>query len=294
VAKRHSGLGGRGLSALIQGKEKAEQPMSEWRIEKLPLTHIRVGRFQPRQHFEAQSLQELADSIKAQGLVQPIIVHWVGHEAYEIIAGERRWRAAQIAGMDTIPAIVREVDDQQTLAMALIENIQREALNPLEEAKAYHALMTNFNLNQQEVAEAVGRSRSAVTNMLRLLKLPESVQTWLQDGLLSMGHVRALIALPEAQQFDVGLKAIDNGWSVRQVEQAVQQLQTPVEKVQKAAVDPNIRALENALAESLGAQVKIAHGHKGRGRLEIRYVNLDDLDRILQRLQTDNVPATEF
>lgn len=287
MAKRHSGLGGRGLSALIQGKEKADNQINEWRVDKLPIEHIRPGRYQPRQHFEQQALQELADSIKAQGLVQPIIVHWVDKESYEIIAGERRWRASQLAGLTSIPAIVREVDAQQTLAMALIENIQRENLNPLEEAKAYQALMTHFNLTQQEVAEAVGRSRVAVTNMLRLLKLPESVQTWVQEGLLSMGHVRALISLNEQQQFDLGLKAIDHAWSVRQVEQAVQQIQQPKAAPTAKTADPDIVALENELAENLGAKVKIAHNPKGKGRLEIRYTNLDELDRILQRLKTD-------
>lgn len=289
MAKRPSGLGGRGISVLLNSKQKTKVSLSEWQIDKLPLENIVSGRYQPRTQFDAQALQELADSIKAQGLVQPIIVKWVESERYEIIAGERRWRAAKIAGLETIPAIVRDVEDQQTLAMALIENIQRENLNPLEEAKAYQGLMSEFKLTQQEVAEAVGRSRASVANMLRLLKLPESIQTWLQDGLLSMGHVRAVLSLPESKQFEMALQTIDQSWSVREVEKAVQQALTeqeqPPQSKKPKTLDPNIEALQNQLAETLGAKVKINHSSKGKGKLEISYTDLNELDQILQRIK---------
>lgn len=289
MAKRQSGLGGRGLNALIGGKQKAEAHINEWRVEKLPLEQVQSGRYQPRQHFDVKALEELADSIKAQGLVQPIIVKWLGESQYEIIAGERRWRAAKMAGLETVPAIVRQVDEQQTLAMALIENIQRQNLNPLEEARALERLLNEFELTQQQVADAIGRSRSAVTNILRLLKLPDSIQSWLNDGLLSMGHVRALIAIDKEQQLALAQKAIDQAWSVRQMEKAIQNLQNSELQDTSAPIhkDPNIEALEQRLAESLGAKVMIRHADSGKGKLEIRYANLDELDQILKKIERD-------
>lgn len=285
--KRHSGLGKRGVNVLISSKQKSDAHVNEWRVEKLPIDQVISGQYQPRQHFDEQALQELADSIKAQGLVQPIIVKWLDNQSYELIAGERRWRAAKMAGLETLPAIVREVDNKQTLAMALIENIQREDLNPLEEARSLQRLMQEFELTQQEVAEAVGRSRTAVTNLLRLLKLPELIQEWLHDDSLSMGHVRALLTLNESEQVKLAQKAIDQAWSVRQMEQAVQTQQTSDSASTKkpAPVDPNIQALQNRLADKLGAKVMINHGTKGSGKLEIRYSNLDELDQILQRIE---------
>lgn len=285
--KRHSGLGKRGVNVLISSKQKSDAHVNEWRVEKLPIDQVISGQYQPRQHFDEQALQELADSIKAQGLVQPIIVKWLDNQSYELIAGERRWRAAKMAGLETLPAIVREVDNKQTLAMALIENIQREDLNPLEEARSLQRLMQEFELTQQEVAEAVGRSRTAVTNLLRLLKLPELIQEWLHDDSLSMGHVRALLTLNENEQMKLAQKAIDQAWSVRQMEQAVQAQQTSDSASTKkpAPVDPNIQALQNRLADKLGAKVMINHGTKGSGKLEIRYSNLDELDQILQRIE---------
>ncbi|WP_029933380.1 ParB/RepB/Spo0J family partition protein [Thiomicrospira pelophila] len=285
--KRHSGLGKRGVNVLISSKQKSDAHVNEWRVEKLPIDQVVSGQYQPRQHFDEQALQELADSIKAQGLVQPIIVKWLDNQSYELIAGERRWRAAKMAGLETLPAIVREVDDKQTLAMALIENIQREDLNPLEEARSLQRLMQEFDLTQQEVAEAVGRSRTAVTNLLRLLKLPELIQEWLNEDSLSMGHVRALLSLNESEQVKLAQKAIDQAWSVRQMEQAVQvKLSSATSQAKKSMpVDPNIEALQNRLAEKLGAKVMINHGTKGRGKLEIRYSNLDELDQILQRIE---------
>ncbi|MBE0493497.1 MAG: ParB/RepB/Spo0J family partition protein [Thiomicrospira sp.] len=287
VKKRHSGLGKRGVNVLISSKQKSDAHVNEWRVEKLPIDQVISSQYQPRQHFDEQALQELADSIKAQGLVQPIIVKWLDNQRYELIAGERRWRAAQMAGLETLPAIVREVDDKQTLAMALIENIQREDLNPLEEARSLQRLMQEFELTQQEVAEAVGRSRTAVTNLLRLLKLPELIQEWLHEDMLSMGHVRALLTLNEAEQIKLAQKAIDQAWSVRQMEQAVQTQQSPSASSVKTSipVDPNIQVLQNRLADKLGAKVMINHGAKGSGKLEIRYSNLDELDQILQRIE---------
>lgn len=289
MTKRHSRLGKRGLNALMGGKQKIESHVNEWRVEKLPIDQVQSGVYQPRQHFEPEALQELADSIVAQGLVQPIIVKWMGEERYEIIAGERRWRAAKLAGLETVSAIVREVDDQQTLAMALIENIQREDLNPLEEARALERLMQEFTLTQQEVADAVGRSRTAVTNLLRLLKLPELIQDWLNDELLSMGHARALLTLPQAAQMRFAQNVIDQAWSVRQTEQAVQKWQANPDgeqaKTKQIDMDPNIRALQDRLADRLGAKVKISHSDKGKGKLEIRYSDLDELDQILQRIE---------
>lgn len=284
MAKKHSGLGGRGINALLGGKQKAENQITDWKIEKLPLAQIQPGAFQPRQKFDEASLQDLADSIKSQGLVQPIIVKWVASEHYELIAGERRLRAAKLAGLETLPAIIREVDDQQNLAMALIENIQRESLGALEEAQALSRLIQDFSLTQQAVAELVGRSRASVTNTLRLLKLPELIQSWLQDDMLTMGHARALLGLPEQAQVNFAQKVIDQGWSVRQTEQAVKQFEHPESPRKQKLVDPNIKALQESIAGQLGAKVRIMHGHKGRGKLEIGYSDLDQLDEILDKL----------
>lgn len=284
MARRQTGLGGRGLDALLGGKQKSVAS-SDSRVEKLKVDQLQAGVYQPRSNFDQQALEELADSIKAQGLVQPIIVRSLAENSYEIIAGERRWRAAKIAGLQEIPAIVREADEQQVLAMALIENIQREDLNPLEEAIALQKLIKEFGITQQEAAEAVGKSRSSVTNLLRLLKLPEAIQESLQTGTLSMGHVRVLVNLPAAAQTSLATKAIEQAWSVRQMEQAAQKLVNPLtNKKPTAKPDPNIVALQDKLANSLGAKVQIKHQQTGRGRLEISYSNLDELDQILNRI----------
>jgi ParB family chromosome partitioning protein len=284
VAKKHSGLGGRGIHALIGGKQKADNQINDWRIEKLPLSQICQGAYQPRQKFDEAALQELAESIKSQGLIQPIIVRWIAEEQYELIAGERRWRAAKIAGLETLPAIIREVENHQNLAMALIENIQREDLGPLEEAQALSKLVKEFDLTQQAVADMVGRSRTSVTNSLRLLKLPELIQGWMQDDMLSMGHARALISLPESDQLKFAQKAIDQAWSVRQIEQAIKNSLSIPEPTESKTIEPNVKALQERLSEKLGAKVKIAQGAKGRGRLEVSYSSLDELDSILQKM----------
>lgn len=289
AAKRHSGLG-KGLDVLMATKPTSLNRSTDWDMAMLDVTSIQVGRYQPRQHFDQDALQELADSIKAQGLVQPVIVRLVAEQQYELIAGERRWRAAQLAGLSQVPAVIRELEDQQALAMALIENIQRKDLNPLEEAQALARLLTEFELTHQEVAEAVGRSRSAVTNLLRLLKLPELLQDWLQDGLLSMGHVRALLTLEGSEQVQLAQHAIDEGWSVRQIEQAIQQRDTVGAEVTAQdspvrIIDPNISALEQQLAEQLGAKVKIKHHASGRGKMEINYSDLEELQHLLSRIK---------
>ncbi|SFR56240.1 ParB/RepB/Spo0J family partition protein [Thiomicrospira sp. ALE5] len=289
AAKRHSGLG-KGLDVLMATKPTSLNRSKDWDMAMLDVTSIQVGRYQPRQHFDQDALQELADSIKAQGLVQPVIVRLVAEQQYELIAGERRWRAAQLAGLSQVPAVIRELEDQQALAMALIENIQRKDLNPLEEAQALARLLTEFELTHQEVAEAVGRSRSAVTNLLRLLKLPELLQDWLQDGLLSMGHVRALLTLEGSEQVQLAQQAIDEGWSVRQIEQAIQQHANNNEVVSQSekpspSIDPNIRSLEQALGEQLGARVKIKHHATGRGKIEVSYSDLEELQQLLKRIK---------
>jgi len=285
VAKKHSGLGGRGYHALLGGKQKVENQITDWKIEKLPLAQIQPGAYQPRQKFDEAALQDLANSIKSQGLVQPIIVKWIASEHYELIAGERRLRAAKLAGLETLPAIIREVDDQQNLAMALIENIQRESLGALEEARALSRLIHDFSLTQQSVADLVGRSRTSVTNTLRLLKLPELIQSWLQDDMISMGHARALLGLPEQAQVSYAQKVIDHGWSVRQTEQAVKQFESPQLPRQQKVIDPNIKALQESITSQLGMKVKILHGQKGRGKLEIAYSDLDQLDEVLDKLK---------
>lgn len=290
AAKRHSGLG-KGLDVLMATKPLGHARSTDWDIATLDVGFISAGRYQPRQHFDQTALHELAESIKSQGLVQPIVVRMLAENHYELIAGERRWRAAKIAGLSHVPAVIRELEDQQALSLALIENIQRKDLNPLEEAHALARLLTEFDLTHQDVAEAVGRSRSAVTNLLRLLKLPELLQDWLQDGLISMGHVRALLTLEDSAQVQLAQQAIDEGWSVRQIEQAIQQFQQaqnrPKTQVNKSSqkADPNVQYLERKLAEQLGAKVSIKHHQSGRGKMEVNYSTLDELQQIIARIK---------
>jgi ParB family transcriptional regulator, chromosome partitioning protein len=261
----------------------------------LPLDLLQRGRYQPRLDMRAESLAELADSIRSQGVVQPIIVRPIGDadergvQRYEIIAGERRWRAAQQAGLRDIPAIIRRIPDEAAVAMALIENIQREDLNPLEEARALERLISEFGLTHQQAADAVGRSRAAVSNLLRLLELPEEICERLARRELEMGHARALLGLPQRrQQIEVGLLVARKGLSVRETESLVrrmvepQQSRTPSPAV---ATDPNIQRLEQELAEKIGARVNIEHARGGHGRLVIRYNSLDELDGILSHFE---------
>lgn len=287
MAKKRSGMGSRGIHAMIGAKQKSENSSTDLRIEKLPVNQLQAGVYQPRQQFESSALQELADSIRVQGVVQPIIVRPLDNDQYEIIAGERRWRAAQLAGLDKVPVVVRQADSQATLAMALIENIQREDLNPIETAIGLKRLLKEFELTQQEVADAVGRSRAAVSNLLRLLKLPQAIQQALHDSEISMGHARAIISLPEDKQLELVEKAKLKGWSVREMEEAVQQILVPnkvIKESKKRAIPgiEEIQAQQNVLAEKIQAKVKINHRENGKGKLEISYDNLEDLNRLLK------------
>ena len=295
MTTKNRGLG-RGLDALLGGgarksageqEEKGEQQAPDkGAVSQLGIELIQRGRYQPRRHFDEEKLQELADSISAQGVVQPIVVRPVGN-VYEIIAGERRWRAAQLAGLHEIPAVVREVDDQAAMAMALIENIQRDDLNPLEEAGALHRLLEEFGLTHQEIAQAVGKSRTTVTNLLRLLELEPEVKTWLDEGKMEMGHARAILGLSGEAQVDAAKQVVRNGLSVRETEKLVRRLQGQASKPAKKElpVDPNIRSLEQDLSDKLGARVHLQSGTRGKGKLVISYNSLDELEGILAHIQ---------
>jgi len=287
VVKKRSGMGNRGIHAMLGAKQKSDNSSADLRIEKLPVDQLQPGQYQPRQQFDELALQELADSIKVQGVVQPIIVRLIGADKYEIIAGERRWRASELAGLDKVPVVIRQADSQATLAMALIENIQREDLNPIETAIGLKRLLKEFDLTQQTVADAVGRSRAAVSNLLRLLKLPENIQIALHKGLISMGHARAIISLPEEAQQTLADKAIEKGWSVREMEEAAQQVLVPkklITQAKKRAI-PNIEEVmqsQTVLADKLSTSVKINHKENGRGKIEISYNDLDELHRLMK------------
>lgn len=286
MVKKRSGMGKLGIHAMIGAKQKADNSSADLRIDKVALSQLQPGQYQPRQQFNDESLQELAESIKVQGVVQPIIVRPIGADKYEIIAGERRWRASKLAGLDKVPVVIRQADSQATLAMALIENIQREDLNPIETAIGLQRLLKEFELTQQSVADAVGRSRAAVSNLLRLLKLPEDIQNNLHNGLLSMGHARAIISLPEVVQKDLVNKAIDKGWSVREIEEAAQQFLVPkklITEAKKKAVPgfDEVLSKQGELAARISAPVKITHRENGRGKIEISYQDMDELNRLL-------------
>ena len=257
---------------------------NEGELKHIPLDLIQRGKYQPRADFDEAALEELASSIKSQGLMQPIVIRPIGPQKYEIIAGERRWRAAQIAGLDSIPAVIRMVSDEAAIAMSLIENIQREDLNPIEEALALKRLQDEFKLTQQEVADAVGRSRTAVTNLMRLVGLHIDVQKMLQTGLLEMGHARTLLTLPEIKQVDFARDIAKKGLSVRQTEELVRKAKSPKAVVSERSIDPNIKNLEESLGEKLGAKVLIEHKTNGKGRLIVSYNSLDELDGILAHL----------
>ncbi|WP_288505091.1 ParB/RepB/Spo0J family partition protein [uncultured Pseudomonas sp.] len=290
MAVKKRGLG-RGLDALLGGasvkvlqEQAAATPVSE--LQSLPVDIIQRGKYQPRRHMDPTALEELANSIRVQGLMQPIVVRAIGEGRYEIIAGERRWRASQQAGLDRIPALVRDVPDQVAIALALIENIQRQNLNPLEEAMALQRLQDEFELTQAQVAEAVGKSRSGVTNLLRLLALAEEAKDLLARGELEMGHARALLGLPKARQAEGARHVVARGLTVRQTEALVRQWLSGAEPVEKGpAVDPDISRLEQRLAERLGANVQIRHGEKGKGQLVIRYTSLDELQGVLAHIR---------
>lgn len=297
---RKRGLG-RGLEALLGPKAAETAPALEAHpgdtLQNLPIDALMPGKYQPRRTMSEDKLDELAESIKAQGVIQPIVVRVVRAatgRTWEIIAGERRWRASRRAGLTEVPAVVREVDDRTVVAMALIENIQREDLNPLEEAQALQRLIEEFMLTHAQAAEAVGRSRAAVSNLLRLLELPPAIRKLLHERKLEMGHARALLTLSPELAGKLAAEAAEHGWSVREVEHRAQQFaegRVPGGRKGRGTngkprpQQADIATLENELAQTLGAKVSIAHGRGGKGRLVIHYSDLDTLDGVLERLR---------
>jgi ParB family chromosome partitioning protein len=286
MAAKKRGLGARDLDALL-GVPETDSPTESDELRNLDVDRIQPGKYQPRQTMDEDRLQELAASIRAQGLIQPIIVRLVGAGRFEIIAGERRWRAAQIAGLKKIPALVREAGDQSVVAMALIENIQREELSPLEEAQALQRLIGEFKLTHQQVAEAIGRSRAAVSNLLRLQELPAQIKKLLEEHKLQMGHARALLTLDPKLALSLALRAAEHEWTVRQLEAAVRDAQNPKTNSAKKSVpqDPDIAVLERELGEKLAAKVSIRHGRGGKGQLVVTYHSVDELEGILERIR---------
>jgi ParB family chromosome partitioning protein len=292
MAKRKSL--GRGLEALLSSGPRADEPAGTGALQEIPLDLLERGRYQPRTDMREETIAGLAESIKAQGLVQPIVARPVGKRDgelhYEIVAGERRWRAAQLAGLQTIPTIVRDIPDEAAVAMALIENIQREDLNPLEEAHALRQLVEEFGMSHTQAAEAVGRSRVAVTNLLRLLDLPGQIKTLLERRELGMGHARALLGIESPElMLDIARRVVSGGWSVRETEAAVRKAAgaaaaTRGQGKKKSAKNADVRRLETELAERLGAAVTIDAGAKG-GRLVIRYHSNEELAGILAHIK---------
>ena len=274
---------GRGLDALLA---KDEEPGGGETLKTVKLEELQPGKYQPRTRMDQASLEELARSLKSQGVMQPILARTLGKGQYEIIAGERRWRAAKIAGLREIPVVIREVPDSAALAMALIENIQRENLNPLEEATGIHRLINEFKMTHQEAAEAVGRSRAATSNLLRLLNLPQSVQALLYDGNIDMGHARALLALEGRRQEDVAKRVAERGLSVRETEKAVQDILNPKQKKpSKLKTSRDILRFEEELSEKFGTTVEIKPGKKGAGKLVISYASHEHLDNLLSKFK---------
>ena len=280
MTKQQKGLG-RGLDALLANEADTNSGES---LQMLAISRLKPGKYQPRTHMDDDSLAQLAESIKAQGIIQPILARRLVDGSHEIIAGERRWRAARLAGLDDVPVLVREVADEAALAMSLIENIQRENLNPLEEAAGIQRLIDEFSMTHQTAADAVGRSRSAVTNLLRLLNLAAPVQEMLMQNLLNMGHARAMLGLSVAKQSEVAHQVADKQLSVRETERLVQRLQKPPEKTAGRKPDRDIVRLQDNLADRLGARVVIKAGKGGMGKLVIEYSSLEQLDGIINKL----------
>ena len=281
MAKPKSGLGGRGLDSLLAG---AVGDSSGDRLTSVPVRDIKPGRYQPRSQMDDEGLQELADSIKAQGVIQPVIVREHGLSQYELIAGERRWRASQLAGLAEIPVVIKSIGDEAALAMGLIENIQRENLNPIEEAQGLKRLVDEFGLTHETVAKAVGRSRSAVSNSLRLLALPEPVQEMLFLRQLEMGHARALLSLPVMEQLSLAQKAVKNGWSVREVERRSQLAQQVPQEKKSKTVSPDIRYLNEAITEKLGVRAEVQTVNHKRGKVVLHFDSPETFARLMQQL----------
>jgi ParB family chromosome partitioning protein len=300
MATKRKGLG-RGLDALLAGSSNGgnianssssnngEGALGEPRKEELKhvaVEFIQRGKYQPRRDMHQEALEELAESIKAQGVLQPIVIRPISSDRYEIIAGERRWRAAQLAGLDTIPAVIRDVTDEAAIAMALIENIQREDLNPIEEAVALKRLQDEFELTHQQVADAVGKSRTSVTNLLRLIALDSEVKKLLENGDIEMGHARSVLSLQPLQQREIAQQVVAKGLSVRQTEAIVRSFleNKNKETSKKLAVSSDILKLEEDLSEKIGVPVVVQHNAKGKGRLILKYNSLDELDGILKHM----------
>jgi ParB family chromosome partitioning protein len=303
MAVKKKGLG-RGLDALLGAKAElktipetvviptvetgvAETAPKDGDLRQMPIEYLQRGKYQPRRDMSPEALEDLANSIKAQGVMQPIIIRPVGEQRYEIIAGERRWRASQIAGLDKVPVIIKDVGDDAAIAMALIENIQRENLNPIEEAFALQRLQLEFELTQQEVADAVGKSRTTVTNLLRLMSLKEDVRKLLENGDIEMGHARAILGLPQQHQSFAAKTVIAKGLTVRQTESLVRKMIEDQGKDQTIKHEPSndIKNLEEELSSKIGSPIMIQHGAKGKGRVVIKYSSLDELDGLLAHLR---------
>lgn len=277
---------GRGLDALLGDVPAAVKPENHSTQQTLPIELLQRGKYQPRKDMNAEKLQDLANSIAMQGIVQPIVVRHISPEQYEIVAGERRWRAAQLAGLQDVPVIVKEMDDRTAMAIALIENIQREDLNVLEEAEALQRLLTEFEMTHQQVADAVGKSRATVTNFLRLLELAPDVKKMLINKQLEMGHARALLPLSQELQIDAARKITNQGLSVRLTEKLVKDIQHPPIKIESknSVIDADVLSLQNDLSEKFGAKVQVESNEKGKGKLIIHYSNLDELEGILSKM----------
>ncbi|WP_405598261.1 MULTISPECIES: ParB/RepB/Spo0J family partition protein [unclassified Pseudoalteromonas] len=305
MSAKKRGLG-RGLDALlssskpapIESKEQDTSNVTEAvqnaagpnnsELQKLPIEFLHSGKYQPRKDMSEEALEELASSIRSQGIIQPIVVRPVAHNSFEIIAGERRWRAAQIAKLETVPCIIKDVPDEAAVAIALIENIQREDLNAMEEAVALNRLLNEFELTHQQVADAVGKSRTTVTNLLRLNNLNGDVKILLEHGDIEMGHARCLLALEGEAQSDAARLAVAKALTVRETEKLVRSILEPIPAKEVIEKDLDVKQLEQQLAENLGAKVEINYNKKGKGKLVISYTNLDELDGILNRINHDN------
>ena len=284
MSQKSKGGLGRGLDSLITVSSSISTIEDGDRLTNVPVAAIRTGRYQARVQINDESLNELAESIKAQGVIQPIIVREYGLDGYELIAGERRWRAAQLAGLTEIPVVIKQINDKTAMAMGLIENIQRENLNPIEEAQGFRRLIDEFELTHEAVAEAVGRSRSAISNSLRLLKLPEPVQEMLFNRHLEMGHARALLSLPVNEQLDLAQKTVKNGWSVRETEKRGQALLQGKQPEKIKQINPDIARMEEQLIEQLGVNVEIKTRDRKKGSIVLHFGSVEEFEEITQLL----------
>jgi ParB family chromosome partitioning protein len=286
---------GRGLDALLtstpnrkpdDAAQSDKTSVTDSELQHLPIEQLQQGKYQPRKDMSSEALEDLSNSIRSQGIIQPIVVRSVGENSYEIIAGERRWRAAQLAEIDLVPCLIKNVADEAAIAIALIENIQREDLNAMEEAIALERLLTEFELTHQEVATAVGKSRTAVSNLLRLNNLNSDVKTLLEHGDIEMGHARALLALEDDLQSNTARTVVAKDLTVRETEALIKKIQAPEKEIEEKRIDPDTKNLEQNLSEKFGSQVTISHNKKGKGKLVISYTNLEELDGIVARFSS--------